>query len=302
MQEGFEFGFYNSKSDSVREYDAKQFGRMFDGVITDGVFSSIGNNFLVTSNGSLKIKVGTGRAWLNHTWNEVTQDMEFKCENSDPTNPRMDTVVLQVNGNELVRENKIYIKKGTVASAPLPPDLEFDNDIQLWEYPIAVITIPANIQTITNSNITNLIGLDNAPANMSKYTHLLSYAYVISNNSMGSATLIVHTGESANETAWTSFNGMYKKVFSNMNNIQNTISISKNSMFNTDLLIRREFQSNYRQGVSYIKKVQDAEESFSYIYKYEINDNANQLILYSYYQTKVEVEVRFMGKGINKLS
>lgn len=302
MQEGFEFGFYNSKSDSVREYDAKQFGRMFDGVITDGVFSSIGNNFIVTSNGGLKIKVGTGRAWLNHTWNEVTQDMEFKCENSDPTNPRIDVVVIKINGNELIRENSIYIKKGVAASAPLPPNLEFDNDLQVWEYPIAAISIPVNASTITNENITNLVGLDTAPPNMTNLTHLLSYAYVISNNSMGSGAMIIHTGASTNETAWQSYNGMYRKVISNMQNIQNTLSISKNSIFNTDLLIRRELQSDYRQGVSYIKKVQDAEESFSYIYKYDINDNANQLILYSYYQTKVDIEVRFVGKGINKLS
>lgn len=296
MQEGFEFGFYNSKSDSIREYDAKQFGRIFDGVIVDGIFPSIGDNFAVTSISGLKIKVGTGKAWFNKTWNEVTQPMQFKLDDADATQPRMDTVVLRIRSNELIRENDIYIKTGVPSSSPEPPDLIKDDAQQIWEYPIAVITLGVNVSSITNSNITNFVGLDSAPIGMTKYSNFIpKYSTVISDNAIGSGTIIVHTGANGStETNWTSFSGGYKKIFTNINNIQNSLRISKNATFNTDLYVDTTDMTS-------IKNVQNLEESFSYIYKYEVNDNSNQLILYSYYKTKVTITVRFVGKGVSNL-
>ena len=304
MQEGFEFGFYNSKEGSVREYNANQFGRMFDGVITDGVFSSIGNNFRVSSLSGLNITVDTGRAWLNHTWNEAVQLLEFKLESSNAQYDRYDTVVLRVDANELNRENKLYVKTGTPANPPLPPELDNDADNKLFEYPIAVIKVPKLSTSITNNEIINLVGLDSVPSgyNLDSYNnYLLGYAYVISENSTGEAKIIVHSDASVNETAWTPAYSDeqqtksigFKKVFSNMSNIQNTCGFSTNAIFNTDIFISIAGKTS--------KDIQDEEESFSYIYKYELNDNDGQLVLYAYYQTKKDITVRFVGKGVNKL-
>ena len=63
------YGFYNSVS-SDREYDAIDMGRLFDGIILDGVYAALGDYFMVTENGTpdMNVVVGTGRAWFDHTW------------------------------------------------------------------------------------------------------------------------------------------------------------------------------------------------------------------------------------------
>lgn len=306
MQEGFEFGFYNSKEGSVREYDANQFGRMFDGVINDGVFSSIGDCFKVTSLEGLNILLGTGRAWYNHTWNEVIQPMQFKLDSSDAQYDRYDTIVLRINANELIRENMIYVKTGTPGNPPTPPALETDPDNKLWEYPLAVIKVTKLSTSVDSSKIVNLVGLDTIPPDMnleSYSNYIMHYGSVISENNIGTAKIVVHTSSSSNETAWMPVNNNaatygYKKVFSNKDNIQNTCSIADDSIFNTDIFINPYNGSSLKP----IKDIQDEEESFSYIYKYDVNDNDKQLILYSYYATKKDITIRFVGKGISTIS
>lgn len=293
MQDGFEFGFYNSKSDSIREYDAKQFGKLFDGVITDGVFPTIGNQFkVVSSNSGMKIKVNTGKAWLNHTWNECTQIMEFKLDDSSIDYARMDAVILRIESNELVRENKLYVKTGTVSQSPIPPELEINEATQVWEYPIAIIKIPKDSKIISNSNIINLVGLDTVPeVSMSSYNgYLLPYVNVISNNSIGSGTIII----SKDDTQWKAWHGMFKRTISNVSNIQNKMSIAKNAIFNVDLFIPTT-------GSITVKNIQDQEQAFSYIFKYEVNDNNNTLTMYAYYKPNVAIQIRFIGKGIQSL-
>lgn len=43
----FTYGFYNS-NDKDRVYDAKDFSEIFNGIINDGVFMSVGDKFNVT--------------------------------------------------------------------------------------------------------------------------------------------------------------------------------------------------------------------------------------------------------------
>ena len=65
------YGFYNAElvnGSYDRTYDAEDFGAMFDGLISDGVFPTYGKQFKVTKYAELKVKVNTGKAWLNGTW------------------------------------------------------------------------------------------------------------------------------------------------------------------------------------------------------------------------------------------
>ena len=55
------YGFYNSVNGD-RKYEAEDMGRLFDGIIQDGVFYSVGNRFRVEAAGGMYITVGTGRA------------------------------------------------------------------------------------------------------------------------------------------------------------------------------------------------------------------------------------------------
>lgn len=61
------YGFYNSMNGD-RKYDATQMSSIFDGIINDGIYETIGDRFVVRTSGGMNVVVGTGRAWFNHTW------------------------------------------------------------------------------------------------------------------------------------------------------------------------------------------------------------------------------------------
>ena len=52
------YGFYNSVSGD-RKYDARQIASIFDGVILDGVYQSIGTALIVTASSGLQVRVAT---------------------------------------------------------------------------------------------------------------------------------------------------------------------------------------------------------------------------------------------------
>ena len=54
-------GFYNSVNGD-RKYDADAFGRLFEGVIRDGVFLSVGDQFKVSLDSGMRLRIGTGKA------------------------------------------------------------------------------------------------------------------------------------------------------------------------------------------------------------------------------------------------
>ena len=56
------YGFYNSLNGD-RKYNAEQISSIFDGLIVDGVFASIGTAFSVKAAGGLTINVGIGKAY-----------------------------------------------------------------------------------------------------------------------------------------------------------------------------------------------------------------------------------------------
>ena len=63
------FGFYNSV-EGDRVYSANEFGSLFDGIIIDGIFESVGAAFGVREQTGLNmnIVVGSGRCWFDRTW------------------------------------------------------------------------------------------------------------------------------------------------------------------------------------------------------------------------------------------
>jgi hypothetical protein len=154
------YGFYNSLNGD-RKYDAIQLSSIFDGIITDGVFKSIGTSFAVTASTGRVVVVGIGRAWFNHTWTLNDAPFQLTLDASDPILHRIDTVVLQVDTRAANRVNSIYIVKGTPASTPIAPVLiETGDHIQ---YPIANIYLAAQATTILQANITSLIGTVDFP-------------------------------------------------------------------------------------------------------------------------------------------
>lgn len=154
------FGFFNSVN-SDRLYSAEEMSRLFDGVIRDGIFSSIGSSMMVVADTGLIVNVGEGRAWFNHTWTLSDALLPLELDPADMINPRIDAIVLEVNADQQVRANSIKIVDGTPASSPVPPTLINSGDVH--QYPLAYISIPVGLTTILANHITNKVGSSDCP-------------------------------------------------------------------------------------------------------------------------------------------
>lgn len=154
------FGFYNSLNGD-RKYNADQFGQIFDGIINDGVFMSIGDHLMVSSGGGMVVYVGTGRAWFNSTWTRNDAILPLTLEQSEVLLNRIDAVILEVDTNADVRANSIKILKGTPASEPTKPLMIQENG--LYQYPLAYVTVNQGVTSITQAEIENAIGLTETP-------------------------------------------------------------------------------------------------------------------------------------------
>lgn len=156
------YGFYNSVGGD-RVYDAEDISSMFDGVITDGVFEEVLNALDTTQNTvpSMHVIVKSGKAWFNHTWTLNDADLVIPVTASSLVNPRVDTVVLEVDATDPVRANSIKIIAGTPAGSPVPPTLINAGD--LHQYPLAYIAVGTGVTTIVNANITKLVGTGLCP-------------------------------------------------------------------------------------------------------------------------------------------
>lgn len=156
-------GFFNSVNHD-RLYDAEQVSSMFDGIIEDGVYENVGEAFMVTSytNTNNTVIVGTGRAWFDHTW--TVNDSQFSVTLSSPNTllPRIDTIVIDVDRRDAVRQNAIEVMEGSYAEKPVPPSL-FNDELHK-QYPIANIYVAAGTDgVIPQSSITYLVGTESCP-------------------------------------------------------------------------------------------------------------------------------------------
>lgn len=154
------YGFYDSKNHD-RRYNSIQFGSIFDGIIKDGVFMSIGNCFRVIPGEGMMVLVGTGRCWFNHTWTLNDAPLPITVPQSELILNRIDAIVLEVDGTQTIRRNRVIIIKGTPSSKPQRPALT--NTTTKHQYPIAYISVNANVTSIRTADITNMVGTSSTP-------------------------------------------------------------------------------------------------------------------------------------------
>lgn len=154
------YGFYNSVAND-RIYDAVDISRMFDGVLTDGVFENIGNKFQVVQNSGMVVNVRSGKAWFNTTWTLNDADIGLTVGTAHLTLPRIDSVVLEINATLATRVNSIKIIAGTPNASPVPPTLV--NTAVVHQYPLAYISVAPNATSILTANITQVVGTVSCP-------------------------------------------------------------------------------------------------------------------------------------------
>lgn len=149
-------GFFDAKLNEFdeldRKYGSEQFGSLFDGVITDGVFKNYKDAFKIEiapmSSGNLGVYVDPGRAWYDRTWTLNTAQERINIAAVDAFYYRRDLVVLRIDkrlNNVSGRQNKIYIKTGAKDTAGFPKilsgDIERSSDGEVIEYIIGIIEI-----------------------------------------------------------------------------------------------------------------------------------------------------------------
>lgn len=153
-------GFFNSLNGD-RKYNATQMSAIFDGLIIDGVFASIGTAFAVKAAGGLTVNVGIGKAWFDHTWTVNDSILPMTAPEAEVLLDRIDAVVLEVNGTESVRENTIKFVKGNPSSAPSRPTLT--NEGNVHQYPLCYIYRKYGTAVINQADITPMVGTESTP-------------------------------------------------------------------------------------------------------------------------------------------
>lgn len=156
----FASGFFNSV-DHDRLYDATDISRLFDGLIRDGIFASIGDCMVVKQSNQMNVTVGTGRAWFNHTWSYNDALYPVTIPPSEILMDRIDAIVLEINSVEAVRANSIKLIKGTPSSTPTKPALT--NTKEVHQYPLAYVTVGKEVTSIRQADIENCVGTSACP-------------------------------------------------------------------------------------------------------------------------------------------
>lgn len=153
-------GFFSSVGGD-RRYTAEQFSAIFDGVIRDGVFASVGHAFGVSPATGNKVAVNTGRAWFDHIW--VYNDSPLVLDLADPNvmYDRYDAIVIEINKDETVREGDIKVVNGTAATNPAKPTLKTSGTVT--QYPIAYVRRKAGATSVTASDIEYVVGSSACP-------------------------------------------------------------------------------------------------------------------------------------------
>ena len=167
------YGFYNSKNGD-RKYNASHLNTLFDGVIQDGVFQTIGDTLAVVPGGGLSVNVKSGKAWFKNSW-ILAEGITNIGLDSPPTiggRSRIDAIVLDIDKRATdaydKRESSIKVVKGSVSTSPEKPDLIYtDNWVgpdteshgPWYQIPIAWVTVANGIDAITASMIENNIGI-----------------------------------------------------------------------------------------------------------------------------------------------
>lgn len=150
----FRYGFYNSVNGD-RKYDAVDFGRIFDGVINDGVFATIGKGMATQAGDGMTVIVGYGKAWFEHTWSWLDADLPIVISTANSVYSRTDAIILETNPD--TRVNAIKVVEGTASSAHPKPTLTSH------QHALAYITVRAGTTEILSGDIEVVVGTSETP-------------------------------------------------------------------------------------------------------------------------------------------
>lgn len=161
-----------------RKYSADQFGAIFDGIISDGVFEKYPSTVYNSTNNKwepfkvyasdnssldhLEIVVGPGRAWFDKTWTLNDGETTIDLNDRNSTLDRLDGIYIKVDKDN--RQNSIVKVTGNISDGALHPTLNPPvNTNNITYYLIATVLVKnsndvSSVTLTENDTITNMIG------------------------------------------------------------------------------------------------------------------------------------------------
>lgn len=152
-------GFFNSLNGD-RKYDARDFGKLFEGIITDGVFPNVGKRFEVTAGGDNLVYVDTGRGWKAGIWFENDAKTKVTLPVPEVGMNRVDSVVVSIDMNK--RLSTFEVVKGTPKTGSW--DVPYINNTStVKRFRLANIRRVPGDPAVIRSRITNTVGTSETP-------------------------------------------------------------------------------------------------------------------------------------------
>lgn len=163
------YGFFNSVNGD-RTYNAETISNMFKGLISDGVYKSVGDAFVVSPSSGLTLSVGSGRAIVSERWVENDAAVTITLNAAHVTLNRYTAIVLRRDLTN--RQVTLQMIDGTPATNPAKPSIVRTDT--LYDICLAYVYVGAGATTITASNISDA----RANTDVCGYVHMLLSTYL----------------------------------------------------------------------------------------------------------------------------
>lgn len=158
-------GFFNSNNHD-KKYYASDLSRLFNALITDGIFENVGNRFVARAGEGMTVVIQSGMAYFNSTWTINDADYVVNINPAPYVNgfKRIDGIFLRSFPETAVvhRDNEIYYLKGREVSEnpEKPTPVAVEGEVFT---PLCYVTVNNGDNKISQSNIENNIGKTKTP-------------------------------------------------------------------------------------------------------------------------------------------
>lgn len=149
------YGFFNSLNHD-RVYSAAQITEYFEGLVSDGVYESVGGGMQVQTAAGMTVNVQTGRAIIDCRWIRNDAVVTLPITASHVTLARYTAIMVRLDYS--ARSISIIAVDGSPASSPTKPTPT--NTETVKDLVLAYIYIPAGATTIPQANIQDMRGTD----------------------------------------------------------------------------------------------------------------------------------------------
>jgi hypothetical protein len=142
------YGFFNSLNHD-RTYNAAQITEYFDGLVSDGVYESVGGAMQVQAATNMNVDIQTGRAIIDCRWIRNDAVLTMPITASHVTLARYTAIMVRLDYS--ARTISIIAVDGTPATSPAKP--EPTQTATVKELVLAYLYIPAGATAIPQANI-----------------------------------------------------------------------------------------------------------------------------------------------------